>query len=446
MTETGSRNTGIDDALNLAREAYATAAPRSLARYVEATTVMPGGNTRTGQHHAPFPLAMARAKGCHVWDLDGREYIDCLGDSDAGLYGHAHPAIRIAIDGALDDGIASGAASAAEVQFASTVCERFGLQRVRFGNSGTEANAMAVSLGRIFTRRTNVLTFRGGWTDPVSGFGGALSRADGPSGYAVADYNDIEGTRALIAGDLALVIVEPMFGGGCIPASTAFLAMLRQETTRVGALLVFDERATSRLAFGGLQSVVGVKPDLTTLGTYLGGGLPLGAFGGRADIMDLLDPRRTDAVSLADPSGPAEPSMAAGHAGLTRVYTRKAVETLNTRGETLRARLNGLCRAADAPLCFTGTGSMLAAHTVRAPVETPEDAAKADPRLQELFFFDMLARGVLLDRRGTMALSLPAGDAGCDALAAAVESFLTLRRSLLLSTRMPEAHRARALD
>jgi glutamate-1-semialdehyde 2,1-aminomutase len=432
MTDIALRNTDIDAALNEAKEAYVTSAPASLARYVEATTVMPGGNTRTVLHYAPFPLAMARAEGCRMWDADGREYIDFLGEYTAGLYGHSHPVIRAALDRALDNGISFGASNMTEARFARAVCERFGLDRVRFTNSGTEANLLAISLGRIFTRRGKVLVFNGGYHGAVFGFAGGGSPINVPFEYVVAPYNDIERTRALITDDLALVILEPMIGsGGCIAASPEFLTMLRHETTRVGALLVLDEVMTSRLAPGGLQSVLGVKPDLTTFGKYIGGGMSFGAFGGRAEIMDLFDPRRADALPHAGTFNNNVLTMTAGLSGLTDVYTPEAAVALNARGETLRVRLNALCQAANAPVQFTGIGSMLAVHTRRGPINSPEDAAKADPKLKELFFFDMLARGIWLARRGMMTVSLPIGEAERDTLMKAVEEFLSARRSLL---------------
>jgi glutamate-1-semialdehyde 2,1-aminomutase len=426
-------NADIDAALNDAKEAYVTSAPASLARYVEATTVMPGGNTRTVLHYAPFPLAMTRAAGCRMWDADGREFIDFLGEYTAGLYGHSHPVIRAALDRALDNGISFGASNMTEARFARAVCDRFGLQRVRFTNSGTEANLLAMSLGRIFTRRQKILVFNGGYHGAVFGFSGGGSPINVPFDYVVAPYNDIERTKALITDELALVILEPMIGsGGCIPASADFLSMLRQETTRVGALLILDEVMTSRLAPGGLQSVHGIRPDLTTFGNYIGGGMSFGAFGGRAEIMDLFDPRRPDALPHAGTFNNNILTMTAGLAGLTEVYTPDAAAALNARGDRLRARLNELCQSAKAPMQFTGIGSMLAVHTIRGPVTSPEHAAKADQKLKELFFFDMLARGIWLARRGMMTVSLPIGDAECDALVAAVEEFLSVRRSLLL--------------
>ena len=435
MSETGLRNADIDAALNEAKEVYVARNPKSLARYVEATAVMLGGNTRTVLHYAPFPLAMERAAGCRLWDLDGHEFVDFLGEYTAGIFGHSHPVIRAALNKALDGGINYGASNIVEARFARAVCERFGLERVRFTNSGTEANLLAISLARIFTRRPKVMVFDGGYHGAVFGFAGGGSPINAPFEYVVASYNDPETTRSLIhanAADLAVVILEPMIGsGGCLAAEPAFLAMLREETQRVGALLILDEVMTSRLAPGGLQSVRGIKPDLTTFGKYIGGGMSFGAFGGRGDIMDLFDPRRPDALPHAGTFNNNVLTMNAGLVGLTEIYTPEAARALNARGDALRERLNGLCRAADAPVQFTGIGSMLAVHTTRGPIRTPADAARSDAKLKELFFFDMLAQGIWLARRGMMTLCLPIGDAECDKFAGAVEEFLSSRRALM---------------
>ncbi len=425
------QNTDLDTALRDAKEAYVASNPLSLARYVEATAVMPGGNTRTVLHYAPFPVAMARAEGCRLWDMDGHEYVDFLGEYTAGIYGHSHPVIRAAVDKALDGGINFGASNMTEARFARAICDRFGLERVRLTNSGTEANLLAITVARVFTGRKKVMVFDGGYHGAVFGFAGGGSPVNAPFDYVLAPYNDIEATRALIglhADDLAVVVLEPMFGsGGCIAALPAFLTMIRAETSRVGALMIFDEVMTSRLAPGGLQSVRGVKPDLTTLGKYIGGGMSFGAFGGRADIIDLFDPRRADALPHAGTFNNNVLTMAAGLAGLTQVYTPEAAGALNARGDALRERLNAACRAAGAKLQFTGIGSMLAVHTTRRPILTPGDAAAGDQRLKELFFFDMLAAGIWLARRGMMTLCLPIGDAECNKLVAAVEEFLSIR-------------------
>jgi glutamate-1-semialdehyde 2,1-aminomutase len=438
MSEAVLRNAHIDAVLAEAKETYAARNPKSLARYVEAAAAMPGGNTRTVLFYPPFPLAMARAEGCRLWDADGAEYIDFLGEYTAGLYGHSHPVIRAAIDRALDGGISMGAHNMFEARFARAVCDRFGLERVRFTNSGTEANLLAITLARVFTKRPAILAFEGAYHGAVFTFAGGGSPVNAPFPFVMAPYNNTERTLALIEqhhDSLAAVILEPMVGsGGCIPADPAFLHALRDACTRVGALLILDEVMTSRLSPGGLQAIHGVQPDLTTLGKYIGGGMSFGAFGGRADVLALFDPRRSDALPHAGTFNNNVLTMSAGLTGLTEVYTANAAVALNARGDALRERLNALCRAADAPLQFTGIGSMIAVHAMRGPVRSPADAAKGDAKLKELFFFDMLAHGIWLARRGMMALPLPIGDAECDKLAHAVEDFLVSRRSVLDGT------------
>ena len=441
MSQTTIANADIETALRDAKEAYVAHNPQSLARYVDALAVMPGGNTRTVLHYAPYPLAMARAEGCRLWDMDGHEYVDFLGEYTAGIYGHSHPVIRAAVDGALDGGINFGASNMTEARFARAICERFGLDRVRLTNSGTEANLLAITVATIFTRRKKVMVFDGSYHGAVFGFAGGGSPVNAPFDYVVAPYNDIQTTRALIAehaAELAVAILEPMMGsGGCIAALPDFLHMIRDETTRVGALMILDEVMTSRLSPGGLQAVRGIKPDLTTLGKYVGGGMSFGAFGGRGDIIDMFDPRRAHALPHAGTFNNNVLTMAAGLAGLTQVYTPEAAQTLNARGDALRERLNDACRAAGAKLQFTGIGSMLAVHTTRRPILTPADAAAGDQRLKELFFFDMLAAGIWLARRGMMTLCLPIGDAECDRLVAAVEEFISARVSLLAAPEAP---------
>ena len=435
MTATPPANADLDAALVEARAAYVARNPRSLARFTAATEAMPGGNTRTVLHYDPFPLAMARGQGCRLWDLDGADYVDFLGEYTAGLYGHSHPVIRTAIERALDQGIGFGAANAIEARFAAAVCARFALPRVRFTNSGTEANLMALATACAVTGRRGVLAFGGGYHGGVFTFAGGGSPINAPFDFVVAPYNDTDATLALLdrhGARLAAVILEPMQGsGGCLPAEPGFLAAVAEAARRVGALLVVDEVMTSRLAPGGLAAAQGITADLTTLGKYIGGGMSFGAFGGRADLMDRFDPRRADAFPHAGTFNNNVLTMAAGLAGLTEVFTPATAAALHARGEALRHRLNALCRDADAPVQFTGIGSMLAVHTKRGLVRRQADVTQEDPRLKELFFFDLLAQGIWLARRGMMALSLPIDASACDRLIAAVEEFLASRRSLL---------------
>jgi len=290
MTNAHPANIDIAAALAEAEELYRARNPASLAQHRRACEAMPGGNTRSAIHVDPFPLTMVRGHGAYLWDLDGHEYVDFLSEFTAGLYGHSHPAIRAAIEKALADGLNFGAHTMAEERFAAAICARFpSIELVRLTNSGTEANLMAVSTACALTGRPKVLVFAGGYHGGVFYFRGHGSPINAPFDYLLGRYNDTDMVEALVASyrhELAAILIEPMLGGGgCIPAERGFLEYLRGLASATGAILIFDEVMTSRLAPGGLQEVHGILPDLTTLGKYVGGGMSFGAFGGRADLM-----------------------------------------------------------------------------------------------------------------------------------------------------------------
>src|SRR6201998_1516356 len=283
-------NIDIEAALAEAEELYRGRNPKSLAPHRQACGAMPGGNTRSAIHVDPFPLTMARGEGARLWDLDGHEYVDFLSEFTAGIYGHSHPAIRQALDGALDGVPNLGAHNMTEARFAAAICARFpSIELVRFTNSGTEANLMAVSAARAITGRPKILVFTGGYHGGVFYFRGHGSPLNAPFEYLLGQYNDLQSVEALVRphrAELAAIRVEPMQGTtGCVPAERSFLAGLRALANDTGPLLIFDEVMTSRLAPGGLQQAHGIRADLTTLGKYVGGGMSFGAFGGRGDFI-----------------------------------------------------------------------------------------------------------------------------------------------------------------
>jgi len=426
-------------ALSAETAAYVTRNPKSFERFEAATAVMPGGNTRSSLHYDPFPLTFVRGEGCRVWDADGHEYLDFLGEYTAGVYGHSDPAIRAAIVSALDRGINLSGPSGLEADLARIICDRFpSIELVRFTNSGTEANLMALAAAAAFTGRRKILVFEGAYHGGVLSFANGGSPVNVPHEFLLSTYNDIDRTLRLIEAhrsELAAILVEPMIGsGGCIPADVDFLQALRRAATVEGAMLIFDEVMTSRLAPGGRQQALNILPDLCTLGKYLGGGMSFGAFGGRRDVMQQFDPRRPGGLPHAGTFNNNVVTMAAGMAGLTKVFVPAAVEVLNARGEALRARLNALCRGRGARFQFTGIGSLMSAHATDGSIRTPLDAARGDAGVKALFFFDMLSRGVYLARRGFIALSLSIGDAEIDHFVEAFEHFLDARRDLLSSS------------
>lgn len=427
----------LSDALASLIATYVARNPASLAAHERAAQVMPGGNTRSVLHYDPFPLAMVRGQGCRLWDADGHEYVDFLGEYTAGVYGHSDPRIVAAIHGAVAGGLNLGSTTPREAELAELLKARFpSMDLLRFTNSGTEANLMALAAATAHTGRATVMVFEGGYHGGVLTFPPGGSPVTVPHPYVMARFNDTEGTRALIrahAADLAAVLIEPMMGGGgCIPGDADFLRMLRAETLTAGALLIFDEVMTSRLSGGrGLQHAHGVAPDLTTMGKYIGGGMSAGAFGGRGAIMARFDPRRADALPHAGTFNNNALTMAAGTVGLRDIFTPVAAEALNARGEALRARLNDLFRGAGVPVCVAGVGSIMNIHPVGEVPRAPHDHAHADKRARDLIFFDLMERGVYLARRGMMALSLPLGDAETDRLIAAVSDCLPRWKALI---------------
>src|SRR6202022_3833389 len=292
-------------------------------------------------HVDPFPLTMAGGEGARLWDLDGHEYVDFLSEFTAGIYGHSHPVILRAIAAALEGGLNFGAHNATEARFAAGICARFpSIDLVRFTNSGTEANLMAVSAARAITGRPKVLVFSGGYHGGVLYFRGHGSRLNAPFDYLLGKYNDLAAVEELVQphrSELAAIVSEPMQGTtGCILAERSFLAGLRALADETGALLIFDEVMTSRLAPGGLQEVHGILPDLTTLGKYVGGGMSFGAFGGRPQTRERFDPRRPDAFQHAGTFNNNVLTMNAGLVGLTEIYTPERAHTLNEWGDRLR--------------------------------------------------------------------------------------------------------------
>jgi glutamate-1-semialdehyde 2,1-aminomutase len=395
--------------------------PRSERQFHSATEVMPGGNTRSVLFNDPFPLAMARGEDCWLWDLDGHKYLDALGEFTAGLYGHSHAVIREALHAALDGGLSLASHTVREAELAREIRARFAsMELLRFTNSGTEANLLALAVAKVHTGRRKVLVFGGAYHGGVLSFGaGVSSPVNVPHEFIVAPYNDLDAVRAIVAREgaaLAAILVEPMLGSaGCIPGDPAFLRGLQEMAKDCGALFVLDEVMTSR------QALLGLKPDLTTLGKYFGGGLSFGAFGGRTEVMARFDPRRADALAHAGTFNNNVLTMAAGLAGLQRVLTPYALELLNSRGERLRLRLNEIFAGHAVAMQFSGLGSMLNLHATNRLLRSPADLAGTDARAKDLLYYALLERGVFMARRGFIALSLPFGDAQLDTLAGALD-------------------------
>jgi glutamate-1-semialdehyde 2,1-aminomutase len=406
---------------------YVAANPESRRLHVERARFMPGGNTRTTIHQPPFPLTIVHGEGARVTDADGHEYVDFLGEYTAGLYGHSHPVIVEAIRTALADGFVLGAPNRYEAVLAGAICTRFpSIELVRFCNSGTEANLLALSLARAVTGRARVLVFAGAYHGGILLFAHGISPLNPPFAWIVGEYNAAEAARLVRehAHELAAVIVEPLQGAaGVIPGDPEFLRTLREVTAAHDVLLVFDEVMTARLSPGGMQQLLGIEPDLTTLAKFVGGGLSFGAFGGRTELMRRFDPSQPDALQHGGTFNNDVLTMAAGAAGMTQVLTEAEVSRLNDLGDRLRDRLNAFSAERELSFCATGYGSLVGLHFTPGPVRNEGDVPES-AELRALLHLHMLERGFSYGRRGFIALSLPLGEAEVDGFGAAVEEFL----------------------
>jgi glutamate-1-semialdehyde 2,1-aminomutase len=412
----------LDAAVDAARRRYVDANPTSASWAARAEQVLPGGNTRSVLHFDPFPFRVASAEGQHLVDVDGHRYVDLLGNYTAGLLGHSPEPVRRAAHAAIDAGWALGSVHPNEVRLAELLVGRFAsIEQVRFTNSGTEANLMALAVATHHTGRSKVLVFDGGYHGGVLTFG-AAREVNVPHDWVVSRYNDVGALDEAIAthGDaLAAVLVEPLQGSaGCIPGDPAFLAALRRHCDDTGAVLIFDEVMTSRLRPGGAQELLGITPDLTTLGKYLAGGFTFGAFGGRRELMAAFDASAGGRLGHAGTFNNNVVSMAAGVATLTEVLTPEVLARTNERGDRLRVALNDTFGRHGVPMCVVGAGSLMNVHGTAGPVRSVDDLHDADDRWKELLFLAALEAGFHLARRGFIALSIEVTD---DDLATFVE-------------------------
>jgi len=426
----------LSHAIESARSRYASANPLSQAADTKAQRYLPGGNTRTVLHYDPYPLTMVAGEGAEVTDLDGHRYVDFVGEYSAALFGHTNEVIKSAICKALDTGIAMGAPTSYERELAGLLCERFpSLEQVRFCNSGTEANLMALSTARVVTGRDKLLVFNEAYHGGVIKFPGGHCALNMPFDFVLADYNDIEGTAELIGqvGDqLAAVIIEPILGaGGNIPADRKFLQMLRQKTREFGILLIFDEIKTARLGSAGVQGMLGIAPDLTTLGKFIGGGLPTGAFGGSAEIMAQFNPRLPGALAHAGTFNNNVCSMAAGCAALSKVYAPQRAAEFFDWSEAFRLSLNEMFAAKAVPMYANGLGSMIAIHFSSEPTKRPSDISAGCQSLRPLLHLELLLEGVLVCKRGDLFLSLPMDETHLAKARLALEKFADRYKPLI---------------
>jgi glutamate-1-semialdehyde 2,1-aminomutase len=416
-------------------EVYRRTTPGSRRLHERAVQVMPGGTTRTTTYFDPYPLFIDRGEGCRIWDVDGTERLDMLGNYTAMILGHAHPRVVEAIREQAGRGTAFAAANALEGELAEILCERVpSLDLVRFCNSGTEATMFAMRLARAFTGRSKIARIEGGYhgTHDYAEVSGHPDPADaGPADrprarpdsigtpawaleqVVVLPYNNPDAAELILreeGSEVAAVILEPVIGaGGVIAATPEFLQRLRSVTSELGMLLIFDEVISLRVAPGGAQELFGVTPDLTTMGKIIGGGLPVAAFGGRAEVMELLDPRRSPSLAQGGTYNGNPLGMAAGIAAMKEL-TPDVYQDLNRKGARVKDQLSEVFASHGVAAQVNGVGSLLAIHFTEIPVTDYRSKATADLRITRDFFLGLVNHGVLLAPRAMGAISTPMGE------------------------------------
>lgn len=387
--------------------------------YKQACEVIPGGVSRNTIFRKPHPVYAAYASGCYVTDIDGVERIDFANNMASLIHGHAHPAIVQAVTEQLQKGTAYTMATEAEVELAMHLTNRIqGFEKVRFTNSGTEAVMAAIKTSRAYTGRPKIAKAEGAYhgtydyvevsqTSKPSNWGSIDQPESVPVVYGtpkgvlndvvVFPYNDTERTLKILdryADEIACVILDPVSHRvGLFPGSETFVEALYDWTRRNGALLVFDEVVTFRVNYGGAQENYKIRPDLTCLGKIIGGGFPVGAFGGRSEIMKVLDPRQEKLLFPFSGTFSANPITTTAGRVAMELYDREAVNKLNALTLKAIGQIEEAIKLADVPVSLTGAGSMFRVHlSAKAPsgyrkaYQTPEAAQVLNELLDHLFY------------------------------------------------------------
>ena len=423
----------------------------SAAAFEAARKVIPGGvnsPVRAFGGVGGTPVFMASGQGCRLTDIDGNSYVDYVASWGPLILGHAAPEVVAAVKAAAEKGSSFGAPALAETRLAQLIAEAMpSIEKVRLVNSGTEATMSAIRLARAFTRRDAIVKFEGcyhGHADGLLAAAGSGALTFGiptspgvPADFArhthVLPYNDLDAVKALCDArgrEIAAIITEPIAANvGLIPPKLGFLEGLREVTRKHGILLIFDEVITGfRAAWGGAQGLYGVTPDLTTLGKIIGGGLPVGAYGGRADIMDHVAP--VGATYQAGTLSGDPIAVAAGLATLKRLRDGSVYRKINSLCERLCRGLAEAAGQAGIPTHGVGIQSMFCTFFCEGPVWSYTDAKRADTKRYAAFFHGMLDRGFYFapSQFETGFLSAAHAEAEIDAtIAAASEVLASLR-------------------
>ncbi len=415
--------------------------PVSAALYERAQNVMPGGNSRITVFMKPHPYYAAFGRGCRLTDVDGVERLDFTNNYNSLIHGHAHPTITAAVRDQLERGTAFPMATEAEIRLAELLCERVpSFEHIRFCNSGSEAVMFALKAARAHTGRTKIAKCEGSYhgsydyaevsLDPTPASWGnadpkSVAYAKGTPKSVLDDvvvipFNKADEAERILrihARELACVLVDLMPNrGGLIPVTPEFVEMLKRVRKDTGLLIVLDEVITLRLAYGGAQSLFGITPDLTALGKIIGGGFPVGAVAGSAEVMGVFDPR--DGKPALSHSGTfnANPiTMVAGDAAM-RLLTQDEIDRLGALGDRARAGIADAMRETGMPGQITGFGSLFRIHVHNRPLSDYRSMlmTQAEKDLLAAIVGYMRDNGLFVNERGVCSLSTPMGEAEID--------------------------------
>lgn len=438
-------STNLDAALNQEVERYVASNAKSGEIQHRAESSLPGGDSRNSIWWPPFPVYVTRGEGAHIFDVDGHDRIDFINNMTTLILGHRHPAVVRAVEDQVGRGFSFPAPSESVVEWAEILCDRVpSVDKIRFVNSGTEGTLNAIRAARAFTGRPKIAKCEGGYhgahddvsvsvNPPYDAVGDpqaptAVRDYEGVPDKSVASvvvipFNDPDSAVTLIrkhAPELAAVIVEPVIGRlGMVPADPEFLAALRAVCTELDIVLIFDEVISLRTAFGGAQEHFGITPDMTAMGKIIGGGMPVGAFGGRDDIMALFDPRNGPRVKHAGTFNGNPMTAAAGVATL-RAATPAVYEKIGASGEMVREKLRQLIAEREAPMGVTGIASLFSLQFTPDPVRDYRSLATANKKLQRMMFLGLLNEGFMTSPACAGNVSAAVSTDEIDALVAAV--------------------------
>jgi len=390
--------------------AYLERTATSAENYARATVLMPGGTSRQASYWAPYPLTIKRGEGAYFWDVDGHQYLDLINNYTAMVHGHAYPPIVAATRKQIGDGTGWAAANEPQNRLAALIIDRVpSIEQVRFTNSGSEAGALAFTIARIITGRTKLLMARYGYHGSLLEFEIGSFGREGPLTH-LASYNDVADFAAVLdehGNDIAAVFLEPVLGAsGVIAGDTQFLHGAKAAAHKAGALFVLDEVLTLRFAVGGCQDGIGLQPDLTMLGKIIGGGFPVGAVGGKKDLLRIFDP--DDMKVFHTGTFNANPvTMVAGEVSL-RELTAERIQRMDNLRESLQSGLANVAKKHGLPLSTNHYGSCLNLYFSESVPES--SIVRDDEDAMDKFHLACINHGLFIAPRGMIALSTIIGE------------------------------------